>query len=41
VRQLGGWLQIKSSASGTKVIVTLPVKESAGDDSGARASGFS
>jgi PAS domain S-box-containing protein len=41
VRQLGGWLQIKSSEAGTKIIVTLSVKESAGEDSRSRASGFS
>jgi signal transduction histidine kinase len=41
VRQLGGWLQIKSSPTGTKIIVTLSVKELADDDSRSRASGFS
>jgi PAS domain S-box-containing protein len=41
VRQLGGWLQIRSWPSGTTIIVTLPVTESAGDGAGARASGFS
>jgi signal transduction histidine kinase len=40
VRQLGGWLQIKSWPNGTTIIVTLPVKESAGDDGRSRASGF-
>jgi PAS domain S-box-containing protein len=41
VRQLGGWLQIRSWPSGTTIIVTLPVTESAGDGAGARASGLS
>jgi PAS domain S-box-containing protein len=41
VRQLGGWLQIKSSAAGTKIIVTLSVKEPADNGSRSRASGFS
>jgi PAS domain S-box-containing protein len=41
VRQLGGWLQIRSWPSGTTIIVTLPATESAGDSAGARASGFS
>ncbi len=41
VRQLGGWLQIKSAETGTKIIVTLSVKQSAGDDSRSRASSFS
>ena len=41
VRQLGGWLQIKSWPNGTTIIVTLPIKESAGEDSRSRASGFS
>jgi PAS domain S-box-containing protein len=41
LRQLGGWLQIKSSETGTKIIVTLSIKESAGDDGRSRASGFS
>jgi PAS domain S-box-containing protein len=40
VRQLGGWLRIRSWPSGTAILVTLPVTESAGDDAGARASGF-
>lgn len=40
VRQLGGWLQIKSWPNGTTIIVTLPAKESAGDDNRSRASGF-
>jgi PAS domain S-box-containing protein len=40
VRQLGGWLQIRSWPSGTTIIVTLPVTESAGDGAGARASGI-
>ena len=41
VRQLGGWLQIKSSPAGTQVIVTFSAKESSGDDSRSHASGFS
>jgi len=41
LRQLGGWLQIKSSESGTKIIVTLSVKEAAGDGGRSQASGFS
>jgi PAS domain S-box-containing protein len=41
VRQLGGWLQIRSGPGGTTIIVTLPATESAGDHAGARASGFS
>src|SRR5271163_1239466 len=41
VRQLSGWLQIKSSPGGTKVIVTFSAKESSGDDSRSHASGFS
>ena len=41
VRQLGGWLQIKSSPGGTKIIVTLSAKESAGDGGRSQASGFS
>ena len=40
VRQLGGWLRIRSWPSGTAILVTLPVTETAGDDAGARASGF-
>jgi PAS domain S-box-containing protein len=38
VRQLGGWLQIRSRPNGTTIIVTLSVKESAGDDSRSKAS---
>jgi PAS domain S-box-containing protein len=38
VRQLGGWLQIKSRPTGTTIIVTLSVKESAGADSSSQAS---
>jgi PAS domain S-box-containing protein len=38
VRQLGGWLQIRSRPNGTTIIVTLSVKESAGDDSRSQAS---
>jgi PAS domain S-box-containing protein len=41
VRQLGGWLQIKSSPAGTNIIVTLSVKESAGDGQNSRASSWS
>jgi PAS domain S-box-containing protein len=41
VRQLGGWLRIRSWPSGTAILVTLPDTESAGDAAGARASGFS
>lgn len=40
VRQLGGWLQIKSSPAGTKIIVSLSVKESASDGSNSRASSW-
>jgi len=40
VRQLGGWLQIRSRPDGTTIIVTLSVKESAGDDSRSQASGL-
>jgi PAS domain S-box-containing protein len=40
VRQLGGWLQIRSRATGTTIIVTLSVKESARDDSKSQASGL-
>src|SRR5271163_430561 len=41
VRQLGGWLQIKSRPNGTTIIVTLSVKEAAGDGGRSQASGFS
>ncbi|HEY4951529.1 MAG TPA: PAS domain-containing sensor histidine kinase [Candidatus Acidoferrales bacterium] len=40
VRQLGGWLQIRARPNGTTIIVTLPVKESAGDDSRSQATGL-
>jgi PAS domain S-box-containing protein len=40
VRQLAGWLQIKSSSAGTTIIVTLSVKESASDGPNARASSW-
>jgi PAS domain S-box-containing protein len=40
VRQLGGWLQIRSRPNGTTIIVTLSAKESAGDDSRSQASGL-
>ena len=39
VRQLGGWLQIRSRPTGTTIIVTLSLKESAGDDNRSQASG--
>jgi PAS domain S-box-containing protein len=41
VRQLGGWLQIKSRPNGTTIIVTLSVKESASDADQSRASSSS
>ena len=41
VRQLAGWLQIKSSPAGTNIIVTLSVKESASDGTSSRASSWS
>jgi PAS domain S-box-containing protein len=41
VRQLGGWLQIKSSPAGTKIIVTLSAKESTAAVGRSQASGFS
>jgi PAS domain S-box-containing protein len=41
VRQLGGWLQIKSSPAGTKIVVSLSVKESVSDGSNSRASSWS
>jgi PAS domain S-box-containing protein len=41
VRQLGGWLQIKSQPNGTTIIVTLSIKESASDETKSRASGSS
>jgi len=40
VRQLDGRLQIRSRPDGTTIIVTLSVKESAGDDSRSQASGL-
>jgi signal transduction histidine kinase len=40
VRQLGGWLQIRSRPDGTTIMVNLSVKESAGDDSRSQASGL-
>jgi signal transduction histidine kinase len=39
VRQLGGWLQIRSQRGGTAIIVSLPVRESANDDVRSQASG--
>ena len=41
VRQLGGWLRIRSWPSGTAILVTLPVAESTGDDAGSQAAVFS
>ncbi len=41
VRQLGGWLQIRSRPTGTTIIVTLSVKESAGADGRSQASASS
>jgi PAS domain S-box-containing protein len=41
VRQLGGWLQIRSQPAGTTIIVTLSIKTSAGDDGRSRAFGVS
>jgi PAS domain S-box-containing protein len=38
VRQLGGWLQIKSGDEGTTVLVGLPVRE-LGEDEGTKATG--
>jgi PAS domain S-box-containing protein len=40
VRQLGGWLQIRSRPTGTTIVVTLSVKESAGEESRSQASGL-
>jgi signal transduction histidine kinase len=40
VRQLGGWLQIRSRPNGTTIIVTLFVKESTGDDGRSQATGL-
>lgn len=39
VRQLGGWLQIRSQPSGTKILVTLPVRIADGESDRLRASG--
>jgi PAS domain S-box-containing protein len=39
VRQLGGWLQIRSQQGGTTIIVSLPVRESAGEGVRSQASG--
>jgi PAS domain S-box-containing protein len=41
VRQLGGWLQIRSRPTGTTIIVTLSVEESAGADGRSQASASS
>ena len=41
VRQLGGWLQIRSRPNGTTIVVSLSVKESAGDAGKSQASGWS
>ena len=41
VRQLGGWLQIKSRPNGTTIIVTLSVKEAASDAGKSQASSSS
>src|SRR5271167_752656 len=41
VRQLGGWLQIKSRPNGTTIIVTLSVKEAASDAGRSQASSSS
>jgi PAS domain S-box-containing protein len=38
VRQLGGWLQIRSQPAGTTIIVTLSVEESTADSSRSQAS---
>jgi PAS domain S-box-containing protein len=38
VRQLGGWLEIRSGPRGTTIVVTLSVKEISGDDSRSHAS---
>ncbi len=40
VRQLGGWLQIRSRPAGTTIIVTLSVKEPAKDEGKFQASGL-
>lgn len=39
VRQLGGWLQIRSQTSGTKILVTLPVRAADDESNRLRASG--
>ena len=41
VRQLGGWLQIKSRATGTTIVVTLSVEESVSDESRSQVSALS
>jgi PAS domain S-box-containing protein len=41
VRELGGWLQIKSRSTGTTIIVTLADKESSSDSSRTHASSVS
>jgi len=41
VRQLGGWLQIRSQPAGTTIIVTLSINTSASDDGRSRAFGVS
>jgi PAS domain S-box-containing protein len=41
VRQLGGWLQIKSQPNGTTIVVSLSVTEPANDAGKAQASGWS
>jgi signal transduction histidine kinase len=41
VRQLGGWLQIRSRPSGTTIVVTLSVTERASDVGKAHASSWS
>ncbi len=39
IRQLGGWLQIRSQRGGTAIIVSLPIRESTNDDVRSQASG--
>ena len=41
VRQLGGWLQIKSRATGTTIVVTLSFEESVSDESRSQVSALS
>jgi PAS domain S-box-containing protein len=41
VRQLGGWLQIRSRPNGTTIVVSLSVKESSADAGKSQASGWS